>query len=402
MKARGRLNLLLVTNLYPTPADPTRGIFVFQLYRALAAYCDVTVVCPLPWFPRLPVRKLPERWLKLAAVPRRYSVGGFTVYSPKYPLLPRVSEGIHALLMRAALSGSIRRLHERAPFDVVNAQWLYPDGVACAEACARLNVPLVLSALGSDVNVFASQKRIWPQIAKSIGRAAAVTVVSEALKQRLLAASVPAERIVTIPNGADTQLFHPRPRQECRRALNLDPGIKVILFVGRLVAIKGVNFLIEAAASLAARRRDFVICLLGEGPLRSAYEAQVAANRLTGHVRFLGNRPHAEVPVWLGAADVLCLPSLEEGCPNVVLEALSCGRPVVASRTGGIPEMVDSRNGMLPPPGDSPALAEALAATLERAWSESAIRETVEHLTWESAARRYYAVFAAASGERQR
>jgi glycosyltransferase involved in cell wall biosynthesis len=392
--------VLLVTNLYPTPVEPTRGIFIHQLAKRLRALCDVTVVCPLPWFPALPLPRVAARWRAFSGVPAEYTIDGVEVYSPKYPLLPRVSEGIHASLMRSTLSGAIARLHAKHRFDVINAQWLYPDGVAATRIGERLGIPVVLSALGSDVNVFVTEPRKWKQISRSLRSSAAITTVSRDLKQRLVAESVPESRITAVLNGADHDLFRPMPKEECRARLGIDPRLKAIVFVGRLVPIKGIGHLVDAAARLAQRRQDFAVHLVGDGHLRAACEADIRARGLGERVKLVGARSHAEIPVWMGACDAFCLPSLAEGCPNVVLEALFSGRPVVASRTGGIPEMVGPQNGVLVEPGDAAALADGLDRALSRSWDAAAVRDSVMHLTWEAAAQGYHEVFVSVSHPR--
>lgn len=390
------MKLLLVSNLYPTPTEPNRGIFVHQLARRLAALCELTVVCPLPWFPDLPLPGA-ARWRHFSRVPPRYEVDGIRVASPKYPLVPKVSENLHASLMHATLAPALARLHERERFDVMNTQWLYPDGVASARIAARLRIPLVLTALGSDVNVFATEPRKWSQVMAATRVATAVTTVSQALADSLAAKGVPREKLVAILNGADHERFQVRDRATCRRELGLPEAGRAIVFVGRLVPIKGVEHLVAAAARLAATRDDFTVYLVGDGPLREALLADVRARGLEARVRWMGARPHEQVATWMGAADVFCLPSLNEGCPNVVLESLFAGRPVVASRVGGIPEMVDATNGLLPPAGDAEALATALAAALDRGWDAQALRRGVMHRTWEAAAAEYHRVFASAS-----
>jgi len=179
------------------------------------------------------------------------------------------------------------------------------------------------------------------------------------------------------------------------------PATKAILFVGRLVEIKGVEHLIAAAARLAQRRSDFTVYLLGDGDLREPLLADARARGLGERVKWMGPKPHDEIALWMSACDVFCLPSLNEGWPNVVLEALFAGRPVVASRTGGIPEMVDASNGYLPGPGDAVGLADALGSALDASWDERAIRAGVQRFTWEAAAERYHSVFESVSRARR-
>jgi len=390
------LKLLLVSNLYPTPMEPSRGIFVHQLALRLAKLIELSVVCPLPWFPDLPLPGT-SRWRQFARVPDEYTFDGIRVVSPKYPLLPKLSENRHASLMQATLAPAIARLHASRRFDVMNAQWLYPDGVACARIAQGLRIPLVLTALGSDVNVMATEPRKWSQVMEATRVAAAITTVSQALADRLATEGVPGNKLVVILNGVDHERFQVRDHGACRRELGLPEDGKAIVFVGRLVEIKGVGHLVEAAARLVDRRGDFTVYLVGDGPLREALLADIRARGLSSRVKWMGSCPHEQVATWMGAADVFCLPSLNEGCPNVVLEALFSGRPVVASHVGGIPEMVNETNGLLPPAGDAAALEAALAQALERPWDAQLLRRGVMHLTWEAAAALYHRAFAFAT-----
>jgi glycosyltransferase involved in cell wall biosynthesis len=384
--------VLVLTNLYPTPVDPVRGIFVHQMVRQLAKRCDVEVVCPLPWFPRIASGKIFERWQQYAQVPSRYDVDGITVHSPKYFMLPKVSEAIHSALVYLRLAPFVAALRRRRAFDVLNAHWLFPDGVAAGWIARRLGVPLVLGGRGCDVNLFLGEPAKRPQIMGALARAAAVTVVSSGLRDRLVQEGVPGDKVTVIPNGIDTQLFHPRDKAATRRQLGFPGQERMILFVGQLLEVKGVTHLLDAVRVLRDQGERFQLCLAGEGELRTVLKEFVERNGLRDRVRFLGNRPHAEIALWLGAADLLCLPSIREGCPNVVLEALASGRPVVGSRVGGIPEHVREENGVLSPPRDPEALARALKQALDRSWDARAIAQTVAHLSWEGAAGRYLEV----------
>jgi glycosyltransferase involved in cell wall biosynthesis len=301
--------------------------------------------------------------------------------------------------MEVGIGSAIRGMHAVKPFDVVNAQWLYPDGVAAVRIGQSLRVPVVLTALGSDVNVCMREPAKWKQVIESLEGAAAITTVSAALKDRLVAGGASPEKVKPILNGADHSVFHVRAAKACREDLGIATEGKVVLYVGRLVEIKGLEHLIAAAAKLARMRADFTICLVGDGPLRERLQADAGARGLEARVRFMGPRPHAEIATWMGACDVFCLPSLDEGCPNVVLEALFSGRPVVASRVGGIPEMVGPSNGLLPASADPDGLADALQGALTRAWNAESIRDGVMHLTWEAAASAYHDVFASACGK---
>jgi teichuronic acid biosynthesis glycosyltransferase TuaC len=386
------MNVLLVTNLFPTPAEPTRGVFTGQLARELAKRCRLSVVCPLPWFPRwLDVAPL-RRWGVFSRVPDHYWIGGQLVCSPKYAMLPKLSEAVHPDLMFPSLWDAVRRLHRLRPVDVVNAKWLYPDGVAAARVAERLGAPLVLSASGCDVNLFLGQAAKRRRILDAVDRAAAVTAVSAGLRDRLEAEGVPPGKTCVIPNGVDAGTFRPRDRAESRRALGLPEGGRRILFAGQLVEVKGVVTLVEAFARLDLRGAE--LALVGEGPVRAACERAARRLGVRERVRFAGAQPHDRVALWMGASDVFCLPSLREGWPNVVTEALASGLPVAGTRVGGIPEMVaEGVNGALAAPSDAASLAAALSRVLSREWDPSGVAATVSSYSWSRAAERYLEVF---------
>lgn len=384
-----RLNVLLISNLFPTPADPIRGIFTYQLAKRLKDLCDVTVVCPLPWFPRWANFAFLKRWDEFSCIPDSYQWQDFTVYSPKYLIFPKISEVVHASLMLQPLYKTVKRLHNFQKFDIVNTWWLYPDAVAAAWVADRLRLPHLVTALGCDINLFMQQRHKRYQIQWALQKADGVTVVSDALRQYLLRQGYRDKAIGVIYNGVDADLFYLRDKFQSSRQLDLVHKGKVVVFVGQLLEVKGVIYLIEAVERLIAAGNDLIVYLIGEGSDRSLYEAEIVRRGLFKRIFLVGNRPHTEIAVWMGACDVFCLPSIREGFPNVILEALFSGRPVVASHVGGIPEMVNENNGFLVEARNPNALADALCKALAQDWDPQSILATVAHFSWERAAERY-------------
>jgi teichuronic acid biosynthesis glycosyltransferase TuaC len=381
------VRVLVVTNLFPTPTETYRGVFVAKAVERLARHCEVRVVCPLPWFPRWrPLRRL-ERWYRFAEVPASGDWHGVPVHYPKYPMLPKVGEAYHARLLSLGLRGAVARIHRAWPFDLINAHWLYPDGVAAQWEAARLGVPIVLSARGCDLNLFSTQPALYRQIEPSLRAAARITVVSEALAERLVTLGFARDGIDVIPNGVDRDVFHLLDRAACRAELGVPARGRAILFVGQLLPVKGFPQLIEAVAGMPGDDGKTHVYVVGEGPEEGSYRAEMARRGVAERFTFLGKRDHAELVKWLGACDLLTLPSVREGRPNVVIEALACGRPVVATRVGGIPELVsDGENGYLFPYGDVDAYREALERALGRAWEPDAIAASVAGLSWDATA----------------
>jgi glycosyltransferase involved in cell wall biosynthesis len=258
--------------------------------------------------------------------------------------------------------------------DVLLATWAYPDGCATALVARRLGKPCVVKVHGSDINVIAKKPVARALLARTLPHADAVITVSRPMGQALSALGVSPSRLHLVPNGIDASLFgESRDRRAARRALGLPEAARIILFVGRLEPQKGVLDLLEAFEHVQRVRGDAVLALVGDGVSRAEVEA--ARGRLRGRVIAPGARPHAEVAKWMVACDLVTLPSHSEGTPNVLLEGFASGRPAVATTVGGIPDLLaDPRCGILVPPTDAPALAEALVRALERTWNEDDVR----------------------------
>ncbi len=390
-----RLNILLVSSLFPNVKDPSRGIFTAQLASELHKVGNVTVISPLPWAPRWGILNKYQKWSKFSDVPCSSEINGIKVYYPRYFLIPKISGPLHSFLVFMAIFGLIRRLSRLLKIDVINAHWIYPDGIASLWSAKILSLPIMVTGLGSDINLFPEKylKRI--QIAFCLKAAHRVSAVSAALKQKMVRLGVPENKIVVIPSGIDFNRFSPAERDVCRQKLGLtiEAQEKTVLFVGHLVKVKGVEYLLHAIA-LMKEKASFPcrVFLIGEGDLRSDLERLVRRLNLTDCVFFQGPKRHHEIPIWIGASDLLVLPSLQEGLPNVVLEALACGRPVVASNVGGIPEVVSEArdNGMVCPPGNPQILSEALLKVLQKAYLPESIQSAIRHLTWGFVAERYY------------
>lgn len=382
------MNVLLLTNLFPNPLQPGRGIFTARLAKALSSSVNLVVAAPMPWFPGFPPFTLMKRWADFARIPGQYEIDGIPVYSPKYPMVPRLSEGMHARLMYYGIARTISRLHEIHHFDLINAHWLYPDAVVAQRIGKQLGIPVVATALGCDANLFLQQPEKRQQILSMARSVAGITAVSGALRDEMLAEGASNPNIAVIHNGVELDRFKPMDAARARASLAIanEPSI---VFIGRLEEEKAVSVLVDAANLLKQQGRHFRIYLVGDGPDRNMLMEQANAAGLNEIITFVGTQPHEAIPVWLAAADVFCLPSKREGCPNVVLEALASGRPVVASKVGGIPELVNDSNGILVTPENAAALAKGLAEALERKWDHAAIRNAMQDSSWSSCASQY-------------
>jgi teichuronic acid biosynthesis glycosyltransferase TuaC len=387
------MRVLTITTFFPNAADPQRAVFVKNLVHAMRLRCRVDVISPVPYVPPLGLR--PE-WRAQRAIPAHETIHGIDVAHPRFLVLPKLGwlSGIGYFLgVLAALRNWKRQLR---PGDrpVVHAHCAYPDAVGVILAARLLGLPCVVTTHGSDINVYATRPLLRLQIRWALRNAAGVIAVSGGLQEKIVRlVGSGAARIRRIPcAGFDTRVFRPRDNSVQRNALGIGAEARVVVFVGQLVPIKGVEFLIQAWAALARAKKlgaEDRLILLGDGPLRNALAKQASDAGIADTVVFAGTVTQTEVACWVAAASLLCLPSRSEGTPNVVVEALASGVPVVASRVGGIPDLIrQGENGSLVPPADAAALERALEHVLAEKWDRQRIAHSVAHLTWRSIADR--------------
>lgn len=370
--------IITFTNLFPSSAMPTHGLFVYDRMHRVAAASGVgwEVVSPVPEVAWLFRRGSYRRW---SEVPRTEDWHGVHVQHPRYRHWPGLSQRRQATGMAAGVRRTIGELVREGPI-VLDAHYLWPDGVAASLLAAEFHVPFTLTARGSDLNVAAYDRGIAVQIAAAAATAHACCAVSRALGDRFAAvAGLPRERILDVRNGVDLELFCPGDVLAARAQLGLPRQGRLILGVGRLVQYKGF---LEVARALESLPADVTLVIVGDGPERAAI---AAAGK--GRVRFLGVQPPERVAVACRAADVLVLASEREGWPNVVTEALASGLRVVASPVGGIPEIlgdpVPAFLGAFVPPRDAEALAKVLRTALDSEADRAAVRRFAERYGWE-------------------
>lgn len=357
------MRLLIVTSQFPVAGDPNRGRPLYQTVRELAKLAQVRVVSPVATYPDWAMpRSYLYRRPTTAAV-----VSDCDVQHVQYRALPLLTRPLNGYLCARALDAEARAF---AP-DVVLAYWLYPDAFGAMLVARRAGLPLVAGARGSDLRVRDPlSRRLTRPVVRSAQR---LLVVSDDLG-RVAARDYGADpaRIRTVPNGCDASIFHPRNRQAARGGLDVPQDAELVLYVGRLVAEKGLRELLAAFDDMRAARPRLELVLIGDGPMMRELEQRLGGTD-SPRVRLAGALGPNDVAEWMAAADVVTLPSYSEGHPNVLVEALACGRPVVATPVGGIPEVVDDDCGILVPSHDAAALAAGLARALDRIWDATAL-----------------------------
>jgi teichuronic acid biosynthesis glycosyltransferase TuaC len=387
------MRVLAVTKIFPNALEPLSAPFNRQQLAALGRRCDVRVLATIPWFPGAGAL---ARWSptgRLSGLPRAEVIDGLPVEHPRTLFVPRVGHAASAALYAASVLPAL--LRHRGSFDVLLGSWAYPDGVAAVMLGRALRIPTVIKLHGSDIDVLAGRRALRAQIRLALGRADRVVAVSRALAEKALVLGARPDRVDVVMNGVDATVFHPRDRSAARAELGHAAAAngdarRFIVYVGRLTREKGILDLAAAFAALAESRPDVVLALVGDGSERAEVAARLAP--FASRVIFAGARPLAEVPLWMGAADLVTLPSHHEGTPNVLLEALACGRRVVATRVGGIPDVIHSPElGVLVEVGDVAALGRALGEVASAPYDPAAVAELGARGGWDESAARLHA-----------
>lgn len=378
-----RMKVLISSIIYPNSREVNRGIYVHRQAVALAKTCEVKVIAPVPYVPGF-LRK--TRYGLNLEIPGVERLDGLEISHPRYVVTPKIGRTWHGLLLFLSLLGCMKRHVKTFSPDIILCYWAYPDGFSNVLFSKMYRLPVVIGCLGSDVNLHTEYFGKKKLITWSLKRANKTLVVSDAMRRRLLSLGVHENHIRVIPNGVDTRCFCPMDQAEARKQLGLDPHSRIILYVGRLSEEKGPTQLIEAFGKLS-NQPNLSLVIVGSGQMWSSCHTLVTNLRLNEKVIMVGERPQEEVPVWLNAADLLCLPSLREGWPNVLMEALACGKPVVASRVGGVPEIVTSESlGLIAEPGNCSDLAEKIERALQTPWDRTILLARVQDRSWDDVA----------------
>jgi glycosyltransferase involved in cell wall biosynthesis len=358
------MRILILTNLYPSPWLPNRAAFNRQQFRAIADSHAVHVIAPISWTDRARSKVKDDRASMLR--------DGMVVEHPLFVFTPGCLRSRHGEFYERSVRKTFDRAVETFRPDVVLAAWAYPDVYAAVELCRRFELPLVAKVHGSDVLLPARNSLRARQTSEALNAATAVITVSEHMRSAVCGMRVPAERVHVAYNGVDTSIFRPRATRPA------SPRPK-LLFVGNLVKVKGIDVLLGACERLGEKQFDFECDVIGTGPLSQALSKRIAGSSLAGRVRLVGSKPLREIAAAYHAADLLVVPSRSEGVPNVILEARACGLPILATRVGGIPEvlnassMVEPENEVSLADGIVRALATPQPATFPlRSWSDSA------------------------------
>ncbi len=377
------MRILFLSSIFPHGTARVTGTFNLERCLALAAEHDVRVIAPRSFLDVWRTRRenrAADRWVT--------ETTGIEVSYPSYFYTP----GCLRSLYGESMWWSVRRHLERVVGDfqpeAVVSYWAHPDGEVALRIAQPLGIPSVVIIGGSDVLLLPNDRRRRPKIQRVLRESSAVTTVSEGLRRAVIDLGTDPSRVHTIYQGVDDKLFFPGSAETARQKLALPTDRRLLLWVGRMVEVKGLDTLIAAFDLARQKQSDLHLLLVGEGPLRAAVQADVQRRGLSDHVTFAGAQLPAQLPDWYRAADLCVLSSWSEGLPNVLREAVACGRPFVSTDVGSVREIVQSQAGSpfaeLVPVGDSAAMAVAIERVLRPEYLAAA--QSVSCRSWRDTA----------------
>ncbi len=377
-----KLRVLVFSTTFPSPRFPLHGTFVFERTRHLAALADIRVIAPVSWY----------RMLSAQPSLRSELAPPVIVTHPRFWYIPRFLKMLDGFFLFISTIREVRRLRSTFEFDLIDAHFAYPDGFAAVLLSRWFHLPVCITLRGTII--YWSRRPLTRWLCDwTIRRATGVIAVAESLARRARQGGVPDERLKVIANGVDSERFHLIAQGAARKQLGLSEQGRLLVSVGHLSPRKGFHRVIRSLPQIVATFPDVRLAIVGgkafESDNSENLHALVSELGLANHVIFVGAQAPNLVAQWLGASDVFVLASDFEGCPNVILEAMACGRPVVATKVGDVEYMVPVFAGVLvDDPENTTALADALITALDQKWDSHRIRDHVSARSWDDVARR--------------
>jgi len=368
-------NLLIISNTFPDKKNTfIGGVFVKEQLNYIRKYFkEVTVISPVP---RSLGLKEDDKYCK------NYSYENVKVLFPRFSHLPvayfrnRLGDNYFKAINKLIKKKNIK-------FDLIHAHFTWPSGYAGAKLKEKYNIPLIITTHGYDIYDLPFRNELLrKKVEYALDSADYIITVSNNNLKYINKLNIKTP-VRIIPNGFRSDLFYPIPKDHARKKLNLPTNKKIILSIGNLVEVKGHRYLIQAMKGTVKQRRDILCIIVGSGQLKRELEKLIKELNLQDHIKLVGAKPHEEIPLWMNACDVFVLPSLRESFGIVQIEAIACGKPVVATYNGGSEEIIKNEVGILVESKKSEKLANVLNKALEKEWNIQKIVEYSKKFTLE-------------------
>ncbi len=360
------MRILFYSSTFPHGTARVAGTFNLELCLALAIAHDVRIVAPRSFVDS--TRSRGSRAERDAADHWVRDSTGLTVSYPTYFYTPGFARHRYGDWQWLSVGRHLRAVVDEFQPEAVVSYWAHPDGEVGLRIAQTAKIPSVVIVGGSDVLLLPRDRRRRPKIERVLRESSAVMTVSDRLRQSVIELGADPRRVITNYQGVDDELFHPGSQADARQALSLPTDRRLLLWVGRMVDVKGLDTLIESFDLAQQRIPKLQLLLIGDGPERDAVQRDINRRGLNDYVRLVGPKSHSDLPHWYRAADLVVLSSWSEGLPNVLREAVSCGRPFVSTDVGSVRELADPRGNLpfaeLVPIGDAVALEHAIERAL--------------------------------------
>jgi teichuronic acid biosynthesis glycosyltransferase TuaC len=392
------MKILVISATFPSVADTFRGVFVKERLKSLAAVPsvdEIRVIAPVPWFPRI---KRFAKWYTWSQYPKQENVEGLITYHPRYPLPPAIGGYWHSELMYPSVCRLAEKLRKEFKFDLIDSHFVYPSGVVAARLGKHFHLPVTMTGRGEDMMKFPDQPIVGNRIRFALGASSQCIGVSREIADKMIKNGADPRHTHVLANGVDSQKFHRLDLSECRLQLNLPSDKKILLSVGEMIELKGFHLLVEAMPAILRVHPDAMLYIVGRTgrfgrDCTEDLNTRINALGIKQNVILTGAVAHDRLKLWFNAANLFALMSSREGSPNVLLEALACGVPSVATGVGGIPdELADPCLGQVISERSSVAAAKAIIAALGRPWDRDAISKHMENRSWKSVAQRFHEI----------
>lgn len=379
-------SVVVLSSLFPSAARPTSGIFIRERMFRVAQHLPLAVVSPQAWFVGQRVIQLVNPGYRLGGADFEVQ-DGIEIYRPRTLCMPGLGRRWDGFAMALAALPIMRRLRQVGRCAIIDAHFAYPDGYAASLLGKWLGTPFCVTMRGTEPRHL-GQSALRPRVIDALKLAERVFCVSNSLRREAAAAGVAEDKLLVVGNGVDTGVFYPVPKAEARAALGIPKEAKVLVTVGALVERKGFHRVLELLPELRKQYPNLIYLLVGggspEGDYSATLRAKVTELGLQDIARFLGPKAPADLKFPLSASDVFVLPSSNEGWANVILEAMACGIPVVASDVGGNSEVIcDEHLGSIYHFGADTGLLETLSMALHKSWDAPALVRYAKENTWD-------------------
>jgi glycosyltransferase involved in cell wall biosynthesis len=352
------MRILFLSQVFPDDSAPVRGTFNLALCEALSLEHKVRIIAPRPW-----TESLPRKFKRQGPITGVKTLERTTLEAqyPTFWYLPKVALHHTAGALARGIRRAVRELTKEFRPDVVLSYWADPEGYAGLEVAEQLGAPAVCIVGGTDVLILPHRStRRMEQVVRVLRCSDAIITVSEGLRHASIELGAAPKQVRTIHQGIDPDRFYPRDRAEARKKLRIPQGVTAFVWVGRIMYLKRLDVLLEAASILHRGGGRIKLYVLGDGPQRSEMEAYAESLGIGSAVDFVGPVRQDDLPAWYSAADATVLSSDSEGLPNVLRESLACGTPIVSTDVGSISEFAPRDCSLLAPRGNAEALAEAM------------------------------------------